>query len=205
MRNKKTNLYLLGQADLWGGCGDVLISGYAYHKTEDHPLLLHRAGPFLPPISFPWCISTCKIIVSDTFRKTLESKGLPGITIKRAIKHRIIKLHWHKWDRSKEEPKKYTSNEPEDYIWGKRHDPNTAKQMEVPWELCLPIIQCKIRWLQPSKLGKPNRYHIRLKKRENCGMFLSSEYGRAIVDEATKKWLEEQVGEWVSFVELERA
>jgi hypothetical protein len=63
--------FVLKKPKLWGDYGNVLIGGY-YRREDDGPLQLHRAGPFLPPLSMPWSsVAGPRVIVSDDFRNDL--------------------------------------------------------------------------------------------------------------------------------------
>jgi hypothetical protein len=111
-------LWAIEQRNLWGDYGSILISGSAHRLSESGPLLLHRAGPFLPPISFPWLrAGGHRIVVSEAFRRDLEHSGFAGLRFGPAAKARIVKLPWHEWDRTADRPKQYPpGGEPEEYI-----------------------------------------------------------------------------------------
>ena len=65
-------LWVVSQRNLWGDYGDVLINGYA-DRDEQGRLLLHRAGPFVPPVSFPLVTRRFSraVVVSEVFRGEL--------------------------------------------------------------------------------------------------------------------------------------
>jgi hypothetical protein len=87
--------FCLKPRELWGGYGDVLISGF-YTRAKGGPLRLHRAGPFLPPLSFPWGASGNRIVVSDGFREALVRGGFVELVFREASKDRIVALSWHR-------------------------------------------------------------------------------------------------------------
>ena len=60
-------LFHMRPAGIWGGRFDVLINGMLHH--EETSSRLERVGPFVPPVSFP----TSSIVVTDSFRRLLES------------------------------------------------------------------------------------------------------------------------------------
>src|SRR5262245_45476889 len=76
-------LWIVEQRKLWGDYGDVLISGYARRETDEGPLSLHRTGPFLPPVSFPFITNMPAgraVVLSAPFKQALEHLNLPGVT-----------------------------------------------------------------------------------------------------------------------------
>lgn len=151
-------LHLLQQARLWGDYGDVLISGYATRDKNTKRMLLHRAGPFAPPIFFPYgSLSGASIIVTQSFRAELESSGLDGLQFRPAVKNRIIDYAWHTWDRRAPNPAEYPeSGGPEDYIWDGEHSRSAAAEMEELWEVLPSVIGCKIDWKESKSLSVPD-------------------------------------------------
>ena len=72
----QTKFYRLGGPALWGDYGDVLIHGFAGGLEEQGGILeIERTGPFVPPITLPMPASQ-NLIVTDEFRKQLESGEL---------------------------------------------------------------------------------------------------------------------------------
>ena len=195
-------LWTVEQRKLWGDYGSILIAGSAHRETEDGPLLLHRAGPFLPPISFPWLrAGGWRIVVSDEFRGELERSSFIGLRFGPAVKARIIKLPWHKWDRDAGEPKRYPPNgEPAEYIWNKPHDVHTAEQMPTAWEFLPPLEPLRMVRLEDRRGGYLDEFEANPREEPYPSLFLSRhEYGNLVVDDLARGWFESRVGEWVRF------
>src|SRR5919204_782761 len=112
----------------WGDYSDILVSGMASDlMRQDGMLELERTGPFVPAITLP---GPGLIVVTDAFKKSMEGSDLTGFTFRPVIKSRIVRLEWERWDRTADEPEEYPeTGEPEDYILGRRHSPQLAKQI----------------------------------------------------------------------------
>lgn len=200
-----SSLFRLRQANLWGDYGDVLISGYASRDATLGQLSLHRAGPFAPPIFFPWG-SDCgrSAVVTQAFRQELERADFGPLSFRPVSKTRIVELHWHTWDRSADEPVEHPdSGEPEDYIGDGQHSRMAASQMEELWELLAPVVPCEIERQESDTLGIPDTFHFRPAGQEYRGLFRDrEEYFDLIVDSPTRRWFEQRVAEWVGFDDL---
>jgi hypothetical protein len=96
------NLYRLAARRMhWGDYGAILASGMSAHLGRKNGLIqLEGTGPFVPPISLP---GIGDIVVTDTFRRELESSGLTGFTFAPLIKARVVELRWEMWDRTARE------------------------------------------------------------------------------------------------------
>lgn len=200
-----SKLYLLLQARLWGDYGNVLISGYGTRDQNTKSMLLHRAGPFAPPIFFPSVsLSGASIIVTQSFRSELESSALAGIQFRPVVKNRIIDYAWHTWDRGAPDPAELPgSGEPEDYIWNGKHSRRTAAEMEELWEVLPPVIECEIDWEESDTLNVPPTYWFAGSGATYRGLFRSKEeHPYFVVDDTNREWFEEHVGEWVRFEPL---
>jgi hypothetical protein len=95
------------------------------HSSRDgDKLRLERTGPFIPPISFP---GISDVLVTDSIRGELDVAGLSGFSFREVVKHRIVRLDWHNWDKDAHEPVSYPAGgEPENYILGCKHSPEVA-------------------------------------------------------------------------------
>lgn len=199
-------LWVVEQRSLWGDLGTVLISGYARRESANAPVRLHRAGPFLPPISFPWLpVGGSPMIVSQEFRQVLEGRNIPGLQFRPAIKDCIVRLPWHEWDRTAKEPAQYPRREPEDYIRGKKHHPRTAEQMLDAWELLPPVVPVQIDRMEDEYGGFLDRFRAHADRVEYPAFFANraDNYANLVVDEPIRQWLQKQIGEWVRFCEVE--
>lgn len=197
-------IWVVEQRFPWGDYGWMLVKGFANRESEGGPLLLHRAGPFLPPISFPVLNG---VVVSDEFRRELEATGLPGLRFGPAVKARIINLPWHKWDRTAATPKRYpVGGEPGEYIMDKPHDARVAAQMPEAWELLPPLVPLRMERLEDPDGGYFDKFRAYPTESHYPALFLSRhEYGHLVVNDDTRKWFESRVGEWVRFCEVELA
>lgn len=96
----------------WGDYGSVLVSGIV-DVAEDGQVTLSRSGPFIPPVSMPFCI-----IITDNLKKELESACFSGFTLHPVTKGMIVDLNWVDWDFNADDPPFYPdSGSPEDYIF----------------------------------------------------------------------------------------
>jgi hypothetical protein len=190
----------LKEHDLWGDYGHVLVSG-SYDLDMDGRLLLDRAGPFLPPVSFPHGRTGIRVVVSDDFRRSLLAAGYSELVFREAIKARIVKLNWHTWDRSAGAPRRSPrGGEPENYMEGKPHDHDAVERMPLAWELVPPLVH--LDYEENPELQDEEDPPLRaiLSQREYPRWFRSrEEWGEQILSPAVRDWLAQAVGEWVSF------
>ena len=190
------NWFVLKQTKLWGDYGDVLINGY-YRRDGDGHMQLHRAGPFLPPLSMPWSsVGGPAIIVSDDFRQALIRAGFNELKFKSVTKSRIIRLNWHEWDLTADSPPEYPDGgEPEHYIWEQPHDELAATEMQVAWELMIPVSSVRYEGTEPD--GDGPQLTI-MEDREYPRWFRTrTEWGDVVVSSTVRDWVESQVGKWV--------
>ncbi len=197
------DLSCLKPVRLWGDYGSVLAGGY-YRRDDAGRLCLHRAGPFLPPISFPWGLEGHRAVVSDEFRTALQEAGFDGIQFREAVKDRIVALDWHTWDRSAASPRRHPpGGEPEDYIWDKPHAPRAAQQMPPAWELVAPLIEAGYEDIPELQHELVPPLRAILPRREYPAWFRTrAEYGDQVLSPEARAWVERAAGEWVSFEPL---
>ena len=107
--------FVLEPPKLWGDFGSVLIAGY-YRRVDGGPMLLHRTGPFAPPLFIPWSsVGGPQIVVTRSFFDELHLL-VPELSTRDAVADRIIGLTWHTWDLTAPEPAAYPpEGEPEGY------------------------------------------------------------------------------------------
>ena len=63
------------------------------------PIEISRTGPYVPPITFP---GIGDVIVTDEFKRRIETSDLKGFSFRPVLKKRIVNLEWHKWDPKKD-------------------------------------------------------------------------------------------------------
>jgi hypothetical protein len=198
-------LWVLEQRKLWGDYGDVLISGYARRETESGPLALHRTGPFLPPVSFPWITNTAghAVVVSAEFRGKLERLKLPGLEFREAGKSRIIPLSWERWDLTAKNPKHSPDGgEPENFMWDEQHDAACAAKMSDAFEVVPPVGPVSVERVEDSDGGYLDEFTAERDANPADVPPMSRSHpthGYVIVNDELKLWLEENAGEWVRF------
>jgi hypothetical protein len=201
-----TNLFLLRQASLWGDYGDVLVSGYASRDEETGRLLLHRGGPFTPPVFFPWCdVGGHALVVTDAFRKELQRSPAASLDFRPAVKHRIVNLSfaWQRWDRNAETPpRRPKGGDPEAYLWDEPHAPAIAADMPELWEVLPPVLPCKIE-MESRSADEPDEYFWTPMGADYRGLFRDrEEWCTFVVDRPMRDWLQQHAAEWVRFEPL---
>lgn len=125
--NEMRRIFTLHGADgPWGDYSDILLHGMVdYQDDAPDRVLLERCGPYIPPVSVPHG----DVIVTDEARSALV-RAFPDLQFVEVEKKRIVRLDWHKWDQTKDEPKRYPrGGEPENYILKRRHSQKTANAM----------------------------------------------------------------------------
>jgi hypothetical protein len=199
-------LYVLEQRQLWGDYGYALISGYARRNSSDGFLHLKRAGPFLPPISFPlYSVEGRRLIVSGTFRSLLEGARFPGLSFRPVVKERVVRLDWHVWDLEADHPQEYPlEGDPFNYIEMGTHSPAAAATLPDAWELCPSIVPLRITQLEDPRKGFLDSYLAYPDREDYPPLFRTrEEYGRVVVTASARSWFEQNVGEWVVFRDIE--
>ena len=181
-------LYVLRSSDVpWGDYGTVLTHGMG--QVDSGGLFqLERTGPFIPPITFPGF----RIVVTDRLRERIEQQSFTGCQFREIVKRRIVRLDWHLWDRGASEPQKHPAEgEPENFVLGRKHSPETASALGTLWELAVD----EIPGLQVEG-GKA----VNLARYRGQDICRASVWGYVYVAERFKLWLEAEVGDWVAFV-----
>lgn len=132
-------MYVLDKTEApWGDYGDILVHGMSLHLGRAAGRIqLERTGPFMPPVTLP---GVGDVIVTDAVRQALE-REVPGLVFRPVVKARIVRIDWHTWDRTVEEPPEYPSTgDPEDYLLERPHDPALADQVGPLWELVPAVV-----------------------------------------------------------------
>lgn len=117
----------------WGDYGSILVSGITSRRLDNGRLPYERVGPFMPPITIA---GISNLIVSDEFKRQIEGSPVAGLTFLEVEKRRIVRLDWRSWDLTAENPQKYPAGaDPENYILGRKHNPELAEAMGSIWEV----------------------------------------------------------------------
>jgi hypothetical protein len=186
----KSMFYVLRSPDApWGDYGDILTHGMSAHLSRaGGRIQLERTGPFMPPITFP---GIGDVVVTDQVRKLVEAQRFTGVSFRPVVKARIVRVDWHLWDRTAEEPETYpSSGEPEDYILRGRHSAEASRAIGRLWEMVgmgVPGLQLKEGYLDPDK--HPGA--------DLCADAPSPGY--LFASQRLRDWLAEDLGEWVRF------
>jgi len=188
------HFYRIGGRPLtrWGDYGDILQHGMTAHlERVEGRLQLERAGPYMPPITFP---GLGDIVLTSAGRTLLESSGLTGFTFRPVIKTRIVDLPWQQWDLTSDKPAEYPrSGEPEDYILGRRADARIAEQMGGIWELAIPVT---------ARIGRTPDLYLERNSWDGADVFRGDGYGSPLVTERARAWLTQHLGAYVEFKEF---
>ncbi len=208
----KMRFYHVKGMQVWGDYGDVLVNGFVRNNLDrraSDSLKLTRAGPFMPPITFPGALVPV-VVVSDRFRQEMSKSGFGQWQFRPVLKDHIVELHWEQWNRSSSPPTYPEGGEPEDYL-SAPHSPKAADALGELWELVLrtgATIDANVQF-SPSGQLPLAQLQIRVHQSTWNGdqIFLGVEPNAAptgvwiLVSETGKKWLEEHAKEWVSFEE----
>ena len=203
----KTKFYRLRGPELWGDYGNVLIHGFAGGLDGQEGILeIERTGPFVPPITLPMPGSQ-NLVITDEFRKELESGDLGQLRFRPVIKARIVDIPWQDWNLDAEEPQEGPeTGEPDDYL-DRPHSPEIAEAIGDLWQIILndgaevDIDIKRAPWDYDVRVhvdtwnGEPLFFGKHPKADSDRGRWI-------IVTDRGKRWLEEKAGKWVRFQEL---
>jgi hypothetical protein len=196
--------YRVTSIELWGDYGNILVNGMTGHLGEkDGHLQLERAGPFIPPITFP---GLSDLVVTDELRQKLETSELGDFQFRSVVKARIVDLPWDSFDRNSEDPPMYPdTGEPEDYILSRPHSPPIADLLGDIWQVALRDGAFVDTELQRSPWDYDVRVHTASWNGDHLfyGKKPDAFFGRwIIVSEKGRSWLELHAGDWVRFEAL---
>ena len=178
----------------WGDYSSILIKGMSYHSSRKDGLIqIERTGPYVPPISFP---GIGDIVVTDVFRRQLESSGLTGLRFQPVIKKHIVHLDWQTWDQTAKEPAEYPQGgEPEGYVLDRPHSARVSDQIGDLWELLLE------QTATVQRERKPTRILLVETSWRGADLFRAESLLRIYVTEKTSVWFEQNAPEHVQFLE----
>jgi hypothetical protein len=208
--NTQTKFYRLLPPEPWDGFGKDLVHGVSEIRGEQKGCLdLKRTGPFVPPISFPdvrpW---SDRVVVTDAFRKVLESANLGRLEFCEVVKSRIVDVsdvRWDEWDLDSTERTEEirASGGLEDFL-ERPHSPELANTMGDLWQVVLDDDAVA----DVTITGPPIVIHIRIDVKTWNGDAIFWARDRPamdrwiIVTDHGKRWLEQHAEKWVRFEEL---
>jgi hypothetical protein len=191
-QSNDSGLFQLGDATFWDFRFSDVINGMLGGDDWNE---ITRAGPFVPPISFPMN----RIIVTSSFRERLDRVGLGALKYRPIVKRHIVELPWHEWDRTTLPRGVSLPRDIGAYLESAPHSAGCAKLMEDLWELRPPkgpratLYNPAGRWGFPQ-LGIIDRTTVR-------GHHISESQGITlyVISAKAKDWLATEAGDWVSF------
>src|SRR5262245_12479002 len=172
----------------WGDYGDILVHGMSLHLPRlEGRIQLERTGLFVPPITFPGG----DIVVRDQVRNSLEAQAFKGMTFRPVVMARIVRLDWHLWDKTADEPEAYPSTgEPEDYILRRRHSTELSQAIGRLWE----VVPTGVPDLQFDG------GYLALEKHPGSDLCANASFpGYLYVSLRLRDWLADNLGDWVRF------
>jgi hypothetical protein len=179
----------------WGDYGRVLAHGLSMRLDRHQGLIqLERTGPSIAPITFP---GAGDIVVTQAFQAALEHSGLTGFSFQPVIKRRIVEIDWEEWDIAAAEPEEFPEGgEPENYILRRPHETRASDELGILSELCV------ADGMDVARNGTRVRL---LSETWNGADFFQARTTRiTCVDRKARRWLEQHVGDYVEFHELNR-
>jgi hypothetical protein len=186
-------IYRLKRPDLpWGDYGDVLAHGFASFSEDGATLELQRSGPFIPPFTQP---SRSYVVVTADILSALNNSGLKGYSQYPVRVTKSPKIDWRAWHPYGDKEMKYPAgNEPENYIWGRKHSAEASAEFGALTALVFsPGIDIVY--------GKD--FHAVASSWDGTDFFVARVERPAYnyVSQQARDWLEAHVGEWVAFEE----
>lgn len=189
--------YRLNPPKFWGDYSSQFVFGFvAPPFRERGKMVLHRTGPFIPPIAV-----SHGGYVTDSFRDEI-SKAFPSVNFRGVLCRKVVRSNWHTWPRKPTPTIFRRFNEPGSFITNGVHDEALAAEMEPLWELILPKGAS-------SEIRKTKNFHFTLIIDQSTwtgdDLFevVPVRIPLPIVSERGRDWLLEHVPKWVSFEECE--
>ncbi|WP_345141109.1 hypothetical protein [Flavobacterium ginsengiterrae] len=179
----------------WGDYGDALLVGFAYPDQKDESkILIDRTGPFVPPI-YTWARM---ILISDTLKQKLEKSDLKGFEYQKTFFHKIVNLDWTKWDLNGDNPKVFPNGgDPENYIFGQKHSPETVEKMEKIW--CLKLDNKTLTGRRERNVSSNQDLFIIENSWTENDIFNSEGVGYTFFSEKAKLWFENNADNFANF------
>ena len=169
----------------WGDYGDILWNGIA-EEVQDGKVTVSRTGPFVPPITLPFG----HIIVTEEFRKKISSAQFSGLAFEPVNYRTVVPIDWKDWDWSAADPPVYPdTGEPEDYLLPAAHDAELAAGMPRLWA-----------WSVAATAGLQVHGTNTFRRERHPDSDVVREFHIFWINERMKVWLDENAGQWLSFV-----
>ena len=181
----------------WGDYGTIAVHGMSAHHAPDDTDSLHleRSGTFVPPITFPG-IGT--IVVTDAFRRRLDTAGFEGLVFRPVRKARIVDLEWRHWIPDGDPAELPDSGEPEDLLLERPHNESLAQALGDLWELVLPV-GAQIERVQHGPYSRDVDIVLLSATWSGADLFRANGVLYNYASERAQRWLTEEASEWVSF------
>lgn len=176
----------------WGDYGDFLANGWSRLDSDGETVLLHRTGPFMPPITFPdrgW------LAVTSAFFEKLERSGLSGLTEWHIEKRKITHVDWQQWKPYGDaEPKFPADCQPDSYLAGP-HSEDASKELgtirALTFEPGIDFVRDDGFHLLSNSWNGADLFSVRGDP-SVAGLFMT---------EPAMHWFDEQAGPWLEFSE----
>ena len=178
----------------WGDYGGVLVHGLSRRRERIAGVMqLERAGPFVPPITFP---TPAEVVVTSAFRERLERAAFTGLIFQRIDVVTAVDLPWEEWDRTRPRPAVMPpSGEPEDYLPTAMHSSACAAKIGRLWEFAAPGSAVGTR----VNIGF-RKYSYKVAVRADAPDFFRAEgLGFTFVSDRARAWLAKVASAWVAF------
>lgn len=184
----------------WAEYGDTvraLVHGTYSGGGRSGPLRLQRAGPSVPPFSFPGLFA---IVVTNDTRRRLERSRLTGLQFREVVKERIVEIPWQDWVFGHPPLESLLHslfrepgvNEPEDLVVARPHSRAAARKAGRLWELTPPL-QGKLRRRRERPVLKPELFEA------TDFVRFDDDWEQILVSERAKDWLQSRYEQWLSF------
>jgi len=128
--------------------------------------------------------------VTDDFREKLSTQAFSGLSFEPVEYQKVVHIAWEQWDANAQEPAFYPdTGEPEDYLFEGAHDGQLAAAM--------PKLSA---WNVVPTIGLQVQGSNAFRRELHPGTDVAREYFIFWISERMKLWLEENAGQWLSFV-----
>lgn len=152
-------IYELVEPEIMSWWSSEVIQGFAWRMEPGGPLFLERAGPFVPPVFFPYVfqdregfpnavvgVEGSKMVVREDVKQKLEAQGFPGVSFHKTVKRKVVYLRYETWGWENDRPPVMPEEgEPENYILEFPHSPEAAAAMPDTWEVKFPKFPFRYR------------------------------------------------------------